>query len=118
MWKRLYLNSYRSCRDKEVPADMKHPYYSRIAVSKPLYTETYDSFSFDSNHVLPTLYDTKDKAGIVENGKIRVTRQCYHIELDLDETSLAYTTGDHVGIWPTNDDAEVGNHDLLIFGYS
>ncbi|KAJ9292766.1 hypothetical protein DTO271G3_8465 [Paecilomyces variotii] len=36
-------------------------------------------------------------------------RNCLHIEFDLTETpELVYKTGDHLAIWPSNPDAEVG----------
>ncbi|KAH6976166.1 NADPH-cytochrome P450 reductase [Ilyonectria sp. MPI-CAGE-AT-0026] len=34
-------------------------------------------------------------------------RNCLHIELGLGDSSLSYSTGDHVAIWPTNPDNEV-----------
>lgn len=44
-------------------------------------------------------------------------RNCLHMEIDLGDSSLTYTTGDHVGIWPTNPEDKV--EDLLaILGLS
>ncbi|KAI7895632.1 uncharacterized protein EV154DRAFT_494446 [Mucor mucedo] len=34
-------------------------------------------------------------------------RHCLHIEIDISNTNLAYHTGDHVAIWPINNDVEV-----------
>ncbi|KAJ4201311.1 NADPH-cytochrome P450 reductase [Fusarium falciforme] len=34
-------------------------------------------------------------------------RDCVHVELDLSGSGLCYETGDHLGVWPTNPQAEV-----------
>ncbi|CAO3665615.1 hypothetical protein G6F70_004573 [Rhizopus microsporus] len=34
-------------------------------------------------------------------------RHCLHIEIDISGTNLSYQTGDHVAIWPTNNEVEV-----------
>jgi NADPH-ferrihemoprotein reductase len=35
------------------------------------------------------------------------TRNCLHMEIDISNTNLKYTTGDHIAIWPTNAGKEV-----------
>ncbi|KAI5785552.1 hypothetical protein DFH27DRAFT_263331 [Peziza echinospora] len=42
-------------------------------------------------------------------------RNCLHMEIDLTGSNVAYTTGDHVAIWPTNAGAEVDRF-LEVFG--
>ncbi|KAI9281072.1 NADPH cytochrome P450 oxidoreductase isoenzyme 1 [Sporodiniella umbellata] len=37
-------------------------------------------------------------------------RHCLHLEIDISGTNLSYQTGDHVAIWPTNNEEQV---DLL-----
>lgn len=44
-------------------------------------------------------------------------RDCLHIEFDISGTDLSYETGDHLGVWPTNPDAEVQRM-LMILGLS
>ncbi|KAF7551230.1 hypothetical protein G7Z17_g5159 [Cylindrodendrum hubeiense] len=44
-------------------------------------------------------------------------RNCLHIELDLGDSALSYSTGDHVAIWPTNPENEVDSL-LEILGLS
>ncbi|KAI8372096.1 hypothetical protein BD560DRAFT_369315 [Blakeslea trispora] len=34
-------------------------------------------------------------------------RHCLHLEIDISETNLSYQTGDHVAIWPINNEIEV-----------
>lgn len=34
-------------------------------------------------------------------------RHCLHMEIDITNTNLTYQTGDHVAIWPTNNEIEV-----------
>ncbi|CAO3671892.1 unnamed protein product [Rhizopus microsporus] len=34
-------------------------------------------------------------------------RHCLHIEFDISNTNLSYQTGDHIAIWPTNNEQEV-----------
>ncbi|KAH6893379.1 NADPH-cytochrome P450 reductase, variant [Thelonectria olida] len=34
-------------------------------------------------------------------------RNCLHMEINIGDSSLTYTTGDHVAIWPTNPESEV-----------
>ncbi|KAK9320725.1 hypothetical protein V1517DRAFT_197856 [Lipomyces orientalis] len=35
------------------------------------------------------------------------SRNCLHVEIDLEDSNLKFTTGDHVAIWPQNSDKEV-----------
>ncbi|KAK9448048.1 uncharacterized protein V1518DRAFT_375496 [Limtongia smithiae] len=44
-------------------------------------------------------------------------RNCLHIELDLSESNLKFTTGDHIAIWPQNSNQEVDRF-LRILGLS
>lgn len=34
-------------------------------------------------------------------------RNCLHVEFDVSDSPIQYTTGDHIAIWPTNADIEV-----------
>ncbi len=34
-------------------------------------------------------------------------RNCLHLEVDISESNLSYTTGDHIAVWPTNAGREV-----------
>ncbi|KAI8970136.1 hypothetical protein BDF20DRAFT_106420 [Mycotypha africana] len=34
-------------------------------------------------------------------------RHCLHLEIDISNTNLTYQTGDHVALWPTNNEVEV-----------
>ncbi|GAA5800589.1 hypothetical protein HPULCUR_006025 [Helicostylum pulchrum] len=34
-------------------------------------------------------------------------RNCLHVEIDISGTNLSYNTGDHVAVWPTNNEIEV-----------
>lgn len=43
------------------------------------------------------------------------TRNCIHLELDLTESGLRYTTGDHLAFWPQNSNEEIDRF-LRVFG--
>ncbi|KAI9303530.1 hypothetical protein BJ944DRAFT_256704 [Cunninghamella echinulata] len=43
-------------------------------------------------------------------------RHCLHIDVDLADSGLTYTTGDHLGVWPINNESEV-NLVSSIFGW-
>jgi len=42
-------------------------------------------------------------------------RNCLHMEIDVSESNITYTTGDHVAVWPTNAGAEVDRF-VRVFG--
>src|SRR6201994_4325597 len=48
-------------------------------------------------------------APIVESRELFTAkdRNCLHMEIDISNTSLRYTSGDHIAIWPTNPGKEV-----------
>ena len=35
------------------------------------------------------------------------SRNCLHMEIDISDSNLSYTTGDHIAVWPTNAGKEV-----------
>ncbi|CAO3594577.1 unnamed protein product [Absidia cylindrospora] len=39
--------------------------------------------------------------------KSRDQRHCLHVQVDLSNSNMSYTTGDHLGIWPTNNELEI-----------
>jgi NADPH-ferrihemoprotein reductase len=90
---------------KKFGYDVKNPFYSPLLVSKPLFQESWESFSFPSNVLMPTISDKKSI--LIEKEKLSIARQCYHVELDISDSGLRYQTGDHVGTWPENDPKEV-----------
>ena len=91
---------------KKFGFDAKNPYYSKILKTETLFKESWDVFSFTPKTVMPA--PSVAKNGIVlEKDKIKVERQCYHIEIDIGDSGLRYQTGDHVGTWPQNDPDEV-----------
>ncbi|KAJ3042271.1 hypothetical protein HDV00_007638 [Rhizophlyctis rosea] len=94
---------YVEIQSRNVPYDMKHPHYGRIVTSKPLFTETYDEYSLEDGFDAPT---AGHKRYTVEGKRVKIERHCLHIELDLQGSGLRYESGDHVGIWPINDEDE------------
>jgi NADPH-ferrihemoprotein reductase len=56
-------------------------------------------------------------APIVESQELFNTadRNCIHMEIDISNTSLRYSSGDHIAVWPTNPGKEV-NRFLAILG--
>jgi len=108
--------------------DSKHPFYAPILKSKTLFTETYDTHYFDESttNILPSSFSSIKSSSIQiqDKGTLRIQRQCVHMEIALKDLSKEnYQTGDHIGIWPSNDEIEVKtkiiNIFLMIFiGYS
>ncbi|KAK9464837.1 hypothetical protein V1512DRAFT_84225 [Lipomyces arxii] len=45
------------------------------------------------------------------------TRNCLHIEIDLSDSNLKFTTGDHIAVWPQNSTREVDRF-LKVLGLS
>jgi len=43
-------------------------------------------------------------------------RNCLHMEIDVSNSNLTYTTGDHIAVWPTNPGKEVKRF-LEVIGY-
>ena len=83
---------------------MKHPHYGRIVTSKPLFTDTVDEFAIEDGFDAPR---AGHKRYTVDGKKVKIERHCLHIELDLSESGLKYESGDHVGVWPINDEEEM-----------
>ncbi|KAH6585108.1 hypothetical protein BASA61_007079 [Batrachochytrium salamandrivorans] len=83
--------------------DAKHPFYSRLATSKPLFNNTSDTQEF-SGAVMTT---SNTPYWTVSGSKVSIQRQCYHMELDLSGSELTYQTGDHLGIWADNSSESV-----------
>lgn len=56
-------------------------------------------------------------APIVESRELFTVkdRNCLHMEIDVSGSNLAYETGDHIAVWPTNAGAEVDRF-LKVFG--
>jgi NADPH-ferrihemoprotein reductase len=56
-------------------------------------------------------------APIVESKEIFTVkgRNCLHMEIDVSESNISYTTGDHIAVWPTNPGKEV-NRFIKVIG--
>ncbi|KAI8819375.1 uncharacterized protein EV422DRAFT_534514 [Fimicolochytrium jonesii] len=95
----------------KVKHDAKHPHYGRIVTTKPLFTDVYDEFAFAPSVRLPV--EVSNRFSINEK-KIRIERHCLHVELDLSGSDLKYETGDHVGIWPVNDEEHLERYKKVL----
>jgi NADPH-ferrihemoprotein reductase len=60
-----------------------------------------NSQAFNSNN--PYIASISESKELFKGGD----RNCLHMEINIGDSSLTYTTGDHVAIWPTNPEAEV-----------
>ncbi|OBT82651.1 hypothetical protein VE02_07934 [Pseudogymnoascus sp. 03VT05] len=67
-------------------------------------------FNNKNSYLAPLVYSKQLFAPVCD-------RDCLHIEFDVSGTDLSYETGDHLGVWPTNPDAEVQRM-LMILGLS
>lgn len=90
---------------KKIGFDAKTPFYSKIVKSYTLFNPCHEIFPIESGATPPS--PSVKSSVIIEKDKIKMERQCYHIELDISDSGLRYATGDHVGTWPDNDPAEV-----------
>ncbi|KAI9197406.1 uncharacterized protein BJ171DRAFT_445986 [Polychytrium aggregatum] len=98
--------------------DMKHPYYSPLTVSKPLYSESSDTFSFAPTAQPPPTQDPNYRISSAGSGiQVSVDRQCYHLELDTTGSNVKYETGDHVGVLAENRDQDI-NELVQVLGLS
>ncbi|KND01448.1 uncharacterized protein SPPG_03252 [Spizellomyces punctatus DAOM BR117] len=88
-------------RSRKIAYDAKHPHYGRILTSKPLFIDVHDEYTFDNTYHMPR---AGHKRYLVENTKVRIERHCLHVDLDISGSGLKYETGDHVGVWPVNDE--------------
>ncbi|KAI9089478.1 hypothetical protein DFS34DRAFT_639357 [Phlyctochytrium arcticum] len=88
-----------------VKHDAKHPHYGRIVSSKSLVVDVHDEFAFDNKYALPTAQSNR---WLIQDTKVRIERHCLHLDLDVSGSGLTYETGDHVGVWPINDEENLG----------
>ncbi|KAJ3274998.1 hypothetical protein HDV01_001504 [Terramyces sp. JEL0728] len=77
--------------------DIKHPYYSKFAISEPLFKNASDSFKFPGHKV-----SFNHSKVSIKDDDITIPRQCYHIEFDLGNSGIKYKTGDHIGVYGNN----------------
>ena len=89
---------------KKIGFDVKNPFYSNLLKIEPLFTDSFEIEKYPSNVILPNVPLRNVK---VEKDALKISRQCYHLELDISGSGLRYQTGDHVGTWPENDPNEV-----------
>ena len=109
---RLYLKivplTQFQLSQKTIPHDAKHPYYASLHESRSLFAEDiYDDFTYTSTKPLTPTTDYVVQKISQEAGRVRVRRECFHIDLDIQGSGYKYETGDHVGVWPHNDDDQV-----------
>ncbi|KAI8905059.1 hypothetical protein EDD86DRAFT_212150 [Gorgonomyces haynaldii] len=82
--------------------DARMPYYARFARTKSLFKNTFDLEKHEN-----VVFDVPQSKGTVEDSKVKIERKCYHIEFDIAKSGLDYVTGDHVGVWASNDEEKV-----------
>ncbi|KAG0173593.1 NADPH-cytochrome P450 reductase [Apophysomyces sp. BC1034] len=56
--------------------------------------------TWDAKKPFPAVFTSKDLI-------IGSDRHCLHLDIDISGSNLSYETGDHIGIWPTNNENEV-----------
>ncbi|KAI8892855.1 hypothetical protein BC833DRAFT_610457 [Globomyces pollinis-pini] len=101
MWDFVDTNEFVEKNPPKV-YDQRNPYYAKFKHSRPLFQNTHDKHHFaEGDIVIQSKYATVDGKHTI------IPRQCYHVELDLGNSGLKYTTGDHVGIWASNDFEQV-----------
>lgn len=105
------------CKDKEIHElnniqekteyDVKHPFYAKIQQSRQLFNQCYDishisdSINKYDSSLLNSKYCTR------ESGLLKISRECIHLDIDISGSNITYTAGDHVALYPANDDVMV-----------
>ncbi|CAO3612483.1 unnamed protein product [Cunninghamella blakesleeana] len=68
--------------------------------------------SFDAKNPYPATVQIRDLTPSTEDD-----RHCLHLDFDLADSGITYKTGDHLGVWPINNELEV-NLVSSIFGWN
>jgi len=93
--------------------DVKHPYYAKIKQCKNLFQDCYDIYKIENDVKNTKLWDQEvlDAMNIckVEENKITIKRECLHFDIDISNSNIKYNAGDHVAIYPKNNESIVND---------
>jgi len=88
--------------------DVKHPFYAKVSNCKQLFQDCYDSYNINSDIKDTKLWDQDvlDAMDIckIEDNKINIKRECLHLDIDISNSNITYNPGDHVAIYPRNNE--------------
>ena len=74
-----------------------------IVKSKTMFNRSNDTFKFHTD----TRVVLKSDKVTVQGTDVVIPRQCYHVELDITDSGMQYTTGDHLGVYASNNSGSV-----------
>jgi NADPH-ferrihemoprotein reductase len=93
--------------------DVKHPFYAKVSNCKQLFQDCYDSYRINNDIKDTKLWDQDvlEATDIckVEDNKINIKRECLHFDIDISNSNITYNPGDHVAIYPRNNESIVNN---------
>jgi len=93
--------------------DAKHPFYAKVKQSKQLFQNCYDLYKINNEVKDTKLWDQDvlDAMNVckIEDNKISVKRECLHFDIDISNSNITYNPGDHVAIYPKNNECIVND---------
>ena len=109
----------KSSSENKQEFDVKHPYYAKIKQCKNLFQDCYDIYKIENDVKDTKLWDQEvlDAMNIckVEENKITIKRECLHFDIDISNSNIKYNAGDHVAIYPKNNESIVSINFIYIY---
>jgi len=93
--------------------DAKHPFYAKVSQTKQLFQDCFDSYKINDEIKDRKLWDQDLLNAMnickIEDNIINVKRECLHLDIDITNSNISYNVGDHVAIYPRNNESIVND---------
>ncbi|ORY54637.1 hypothetical protein LY90DRAFT_702232 [Neocallimastix californiae] len=93
--------------------NVKHPFYAKVSHCKQLFQDCYDIYKINNEVKITKIYDQDilDAINIckIEDNSISIKRECLHFDIDISNSNITYNAGDHVAIYPRNNESIVND---------